>query len=129
MIQKALGVLKVLVVEDDPNIRRILRDLLRMEGHNVSAVADGESGLKYLQSEEFHLIVTDLGLPGISGWDLARAAKRYQVDIPILAVSSWQGKEAETRMKEYGVDQVIWKPFRFDEIRAAIANLLEKKAG
>lgn len=112
--------LRILVVEDDGNIRRIMKDLLTMNGHDVYDAADGESGLKYLQSDTFDLIITDLGLPGINGWDLARASKRYQIDVPIISISSWQGKEAEEKTKEYGIDIAIWKPFRIDQVYQAI---------
>ncbi len=115
--------LRILVVEDDGNIRRIMKDLLSMSGHDVYVAADGEIGLKYLQSDTFDLLITDLGLPGITGWDLARASKRYQVDVPIISISSWQGKEAEEKTREYGIDIAIWKPFRIDQVHQAINRL------
>ncbi len=115
--------LRILVVEDDGNIRRIMKDLLSMSGHDVYVAADGVIGLKYLQSDTFDLIITDLGLPGINGWDLARASKRYQIDVPIISISSWQGKEAEEKTKEYGIDIAIWKPFRIDQVQQAINSL------
>ncbi len=115
--------LRILVVEDDGNIRRIMKDLLTMDGHDVYVAADGEIGLKYLQSDTFDLIITDLGLPGINGWDLARASKRYQIDVPIISISSWQGKEAEEKTQESGIDIAIWKPFRIDQVHQAIDDL------
>jgi DNA-binding response OmpR family regulator len=115
--------LKILVVEDDPSIRQIMRDLLKMHGYEVSVAADGENGLKYLQSQQYDLMITDLGLPGISGWDLALASKRYQTAMPVLAISSWQGKEVEKKFSDFGIDAVIWKPFRFDQIKEAIGIL------
>jgi DNA-binding response OmpR family regulator len=118
-----LHTLRVLVVEDDVNIRRVMKELLSLRGHEASLAADGECALKQLQSESFDLMITDLGLPGITGWELARASKRYQTDMPIIAISSWQGKEAEARIGEYGIDIMIWKPFRFDQILEAIATL------
>lgn len=115
--------LRILVVEDDANILRIMKDLLTMSGHEVFVAADGEIGLKYLQSDTFDLMITDLGLPGINGWDLARASKRYQIDVPVISISSWQGKEAEEKTREYGIDIAIWKPFRIDQVHQAIDSL------
>jgi DNA-binding response OmpR family regulator len=123
MPNKSSRSLRILVVEDDGNIRRIMKDLLSMSGHNVYVAADGETGLDYLQSDTFDLIITDLGLPGINGWDLARASKRYQIDVPIISISSWQGKEAEEKTREYGIDIAIWKPFRIDQVHQAIDSL------
>lgn len=115
--------LRILVVEDDGNIRHVMKDFLSMEGHDVYIAADGESGLKYLQSETFDLIITDLGLPDMNGWELALASKRYQVDVPVISISSWQGKEAEEKTKEFGIDLAIWKPFRIDQVHKAIGSL------
>ena len=115
--------LRVLVVEDDGNIRRVMKELLTLDGHEASLAADGECALKKLQSESFDLMITDLGLPGITGWELAKASKRYQTGMPIIAISSWQGKEAEAKIGEYGIDVMIWKPFRFDQILDAITAL------
>jgi len=116
-------ILRVLVVEDDVNIRHVMKEMLSLRGHGVSLAPDGECALKQLQSESFDLMITDLGLPGITGWELAQASKRYQTDMPIIAISSWQGKEAEEKIGEYGIDVMIWKPFRFDQILDAITAL------
>lgn len=115
--------LRILVIEDDGNIRRTMKDLLSMDGHEVFIAADGESGLTYLRSQVFDLIITDLGLPGMDGWDLARASKRYQINVPVISISSWQGKEAEEKTKEFGIDVAIWKPFRIDQVHQAIDSL------
>ncbi len=123
MAKRAHPSLRILVVEDNPNILRIMKELLDAEGHEVRIAEDGEGGLRYVESEEFDLIVTDLGLPGMSGWDLARASRRCQSDIPVVAISSWQGKGAKEKMAEFGINVVIWKPFRFDEVRDAIETL------
>lgn len=115
--------LRILVVEDNDDIRQVMKDLLTSYDYEVLVAEDGESGLVRLQNDIFDLLITDLGLPGMSGWDLSKASKRYQSDMPILAISSWQGKEAELKIGEYGICKVIWKPFRFSQIREAIENL------
>jgi DNA-binding response OmpR family regulator len=112
----------VLIVEDDKSIRKILQDLLIMEKHNVVSAGNGEAALKLLQSKRFDVMITDLGLPGMTGWDLSRAARRHQPDIYIITISSWRGQETEKKTAECGVDVAIWKPFRFDQIIEAINN-------
>jgi|WetSurMetagenome_2_1015567.scaffolds.fasta_scaffold654675_1 DNA-binding response OmpR family regulator len=114
---------KVLVVEDDDSIRFLLRDLLQLHRHDVYLASDGENALKYLQSENFDLLMTDLGLPGISGWELAAASRRYQSGIRVMAITSWQGKEETERIAQSGIDLFVWKPFRFEEILAAVEKL------
>ncbi len=104
-----------------------MRELLNADGHDVYVAADGETGVAYLQSQDFDLIITDLGLPGMSGWDLARASKRYQTDTSVVAISSWQGRNAETKLADFGIDVVICKPFRFDEIIQAVRSLCSRQ--
>ncbi len=115
--------LKVLVVEDDNSIRNILNDLLQLEKHKVVLAADGKSALKHLQSQTFDIMITDLGLPDLTGCDLARAARRFQEQIGIISISSWQGKETEKMAVESGIDIAIWKPFRFDQIVESIGEI------
>ncbi len=114
---------KILVVEDDDSIRFLLRDMLQMHRYDVYIAPDGENALKYLQSENFDLLMTDLGLPGISGWELASISRRYQADLRVMAITSWQGKEEERKAVASGIDLIVWKPFRFEDILDAIGRL------
>jgi len=115
----------ILVVDDDPSIRQVLGDYLAMVGYAVYLAVDGESALEILKAEKIDLMVTDLGMPGISGWELAKATKRDHGDMPIVAITSWQGLEAARKLKEFGINEVVWKPFRFDQIKATIMNYLQ----
>ena len=115
--------LRILVVEDNADIRQILLDLLQGCGHDVRVAADGESGLAELKKHRYDLLITDLGLPGISGWDLSKASKRYQSNMAILAISSWQGRKSLSNIEEFGIGRMIWKPFRLDQIKEAIHSL------
>lgn len=121
--------LRILVIDDNDDIRQIMKDLLTSCGHDTQVAEDGEKGLLILQNNTFDLMITDLGLPGMSGWDLSKASKRYQTNMPIVAISSWQGKGAEMKIAEYGICQVIWKPFRFDQIQDAIETLCFQEPG
>jgi len=125
MNKSAHGRLRILVVEDNGEIRKILCDLLKSSGYDVEVAADGEDGLALLKADQYNLLITDLGLPGMSGWDLAEASKRYQSDMAIVAISSWQGQNAVLRLAYFGISEVIWKPFRFDQIRTAIDKIFD----
>jgi DNA-binding response OmpR family regulator len=115
--------LRILVVEDNDDIRQIVTDLLKGLDYQVDVAQDGESGLACLQKNNYDLLITDLGLPGLSGWELARSSKRYQSNMPVLAISSWQGHKALQKIDEYGIATVIWKPFRFSQIKEAIEDI------
>jgi len=123
MVERPLRTLHILVVEDDLEIQQTLKELLTLYGHTLVVVGDGETGLVELKFRAFDLMITDLGLPGMSGWDLAMASERYQTSMPIVAISSWQGNEAVDKIAKCGIDVIIWKPFRFNQILDAIDRL------
>ncbi|MDD4050758.1 MAG: response regulator [candidate division Zixibacteria bacterium] len=114
---------RVLVVDDDPSIRQVMNDLLTLAGYTVATANDAETALTIIEKNAFEMLITDLGLPQMDGWDLAVAARRFQPNLGILAISSWQGTDAATRMVEHGIDLVVWKPFRFDQIKEAIGRM------
>ncbi len=101
---------RILIVEDDVSILAVLKELLTTDKTEVILAEDGESAVPHLQGDKVNLLITDLGLPGISGWEVAITAKRYQPDIRIVAITSWRGKEVEDRLAESNLDAVIWKP-------------------
>ncbi|NMC45155.1 MAG: response regulator [candidate division Zixibacteria bacterium] len=127
----AKGIHTILVVDDDPSIRQIMTDLLLLDGYEVTTAEDAQSALHILEQHAVDLLITDLGLPLMDGWDLAVAARRCHPQLGIMAISSWQGKDAPNKMAEHGIDLMVWKPFRFDQIRQAIvqtAGLLAARA-
>jgi DNA-binding response OmpR family regulator len=114
---------KILVVDDDPSIRQVMTDLLTLAGYVVTTADDAESALALIEKNPFEMLITDLGLPQMDGWQLSVAARRCQPNLGILAISSWQGTDAEARMSEHGIDLIVWKPFRFDQIKEAIDRM------
>ena len=119
--------LRILVVEDDSSIRNIMNDLLILENHDVVLAADGETAVEHIQNESFNLVITDLGLPGIPGFEVVREAKRLQENISTISISSWQGKETKKEADESGIDITIWKPFKFGQILEAVEKLTGMK--
>jgi DNA-binding response OmpR family regulator len=115
--------LRILIVEDDDNIRGLMRELLYLYHHEVYQAGDGENGLKLLQSQPFDLLITDLGLPGISGWDLVDAARRCQAELRVVAITSWRGEDVDERIKSSGIDRCIWKPFRFEDLLLTLSGM------
>ena len=106
------------------SIREVLKDLLETDRTEVCLAADGESAMTSLTSDSFDLLITDLGLPGMSGWEVAIMARRYQTDLRIVAITSWRGPEVEERLSESELDAVIWKPFRLDNVRETLDGLI-----
>jgi PAS domain S-box-containing protein len=115
---------RVLVIDDEENIREILTDILETGDHVVVTAADGPEGLSRLDDGGFDLVVTDLGLPGMSGYEVASRVKERFPDMPVGLVTGWASTLDEDAAKENGVDLVLSKPFRFDQVLKLVDEAL-----
>ncbi|MGC9196002.1 MAG: ATP-binding protein [Syntrophobacteraceae bacterium] len=115
---------RLMLVEDDPEILTLLRDMLRLKGHRVVALSDGEKALEMIDSSNFDLVVTDLGMPLISGWEIARRAKAKNPLLPVVMITGWGGQYEETDLARRGVDLMLCKPLSWDKLLSSIEKLL-----
>ena len=112
--------LRVLVVDDEPAIRRFLRASLTAEGYVVSEAEDGESALKLLRRNSFDVVLLDLGLPHINGFDVILRIRDAGLNVPIVVLSSRADEEGKVRALDLGADDYVTKPFGFDELMARL---------
>ena len=110
---------RILIVEDDTAIAEIERDFLEIEGFEVVIASDGPSGLEHALSGECDLILLDLMLPGMSGYDICRKI-RGEIDIPILMVTAKTEDADKIRGLGLGADDYISKPFSPVELVARV---------
>ena len=118
--------MRILVVDDDENIREILKDLLTMSGHQVFLSSNGEEALDIFVKQDPDLIFTDLGMPGISGWEVNRRIKEINPDKPVVIISGWGTQISEEDMRNSKVDMILPKPFSLDQI-TQVASKFEQK--
>jgi CheY-like chemotaxis protein len=116
------GAVRVLVIDDEPFVRDTLEEILRQQHHDVVVAGDGVSGLAHFREGAFDLVMTDLAMPGMSGWQVAQAVKAARPQVPVVLVTGWgvdvQGDDLRTR----GVDRVMTKPFRFEDVQDVVAR-------
>ena len=118
----------ILVVEDEPEIARVIRDYLQAAGFTVSVAADGESALQSARVSRPDLVVLDLGLPGRDGLDVTRELRRTS-DVPIVVVTA-RGDEADRIVGlELGADDYVVKPFSPKELVARVRALFRRVDG
>jgi len=113
----------ILLVEDDPDSREIYRIVLRAEGFAVVAVQDGLAALRFLETKTPALIVLDLGLPGLSGYDVAMEL-RHRVDlgrIPIVVVTGFDPSPLEPH-----VECILRKPVEPERVAEAVRSCLSR---
>jgi DNA-binding response OmpR family regulator len=119
---------KILVIEDDKFLRKLLIDRLVEEGYFVDGAIDGEEGLKKVKDEKCDLILLDLILPGINGFEVLSSLKKEKnlEGIPVLILSNLgQKEEIERGLKLGAVDYIIKAHFTLDEIVEKIKKILK----
>jgi CheY-like chemotaxis protein len=115
--------LRVLAVDDDPQILDVLRDMLSLDGHEVTVAQDGPKAVEILRDKVFDILITDLGMPGMSGLDLAGLAHETQPNLAIAMVTGWGTQLNSEEIALRGVRNVLAKPFHLKDIRALIEEL------
>jgi diguanylate cyclase (GGDEF)-like protein len=118
----------ILVVEDERVIARLLKESLQSEGFQVVTALNGEDALQYALRETPHLIMLDLALPGMDGYEVAQCLRDHHktMHIPIIALSSFGALAEKVRAFEIGVDDYITKPFQVDELLARIRTQIRR---
>jgi DNA-binding response OmpR family regulator len=116
----------ILIIEDDPVITEFLRTGLAYEGYQVSVSNTGKEGQEMIRRDIFNLLILDIMLPDLDGFDVCRRIRSYSSDIPILMLTV--KKEVSDRIKglDSGADDYLTKPFSFDELLARIRALLRR---
>ena len=115
---------RLLLVDDDPEILNILRDMLRLKGHRVVATADGEKALQLIDAGNFDLVLTDLGMPVVSGWDIATRVKAKNVKTPVIMITGWGAQYEEEDLAGRGVDLMLAKPLSWEKLLGSIEKML-----
>lgn len=113
---------RVLVVDDEQEIRALIREILIEAGYEVQVAEDGEDAIRRLEAEPFDLVFTDLGMPGVSGWEVARCANELDDPPGVILVTGWGATLEDHEVVRNGVDLVLKKPFPMLEILRAAAE-------
>jgi len=116
----------LLFADDNEDMRHMVRDLLESSGHEISLAADGPSALAAVKAREPDLLILDLNMPGLSGYDVCRALKRNPGTsrVPILMLTAQSSVEHKLEGFEAGADDYLPKPFDVRELRARVSALL-----
>ena len=119
--------LRLLVVDDEEAVRELLRDLLESEGCKVFLAPGSREALGLFETHQFDGIFTDIGMPGMSGWELAHAIRQKNETIPIAVVTGWGEAVGSDEQKQARVDWVITKPFRAERIGELAHEIFKRR--
>ena len=117
----------ILIVDDEPAIRRFLRTSLTAQGFQVIEAQDGKSALEEMQRDPIDLLVLDLGLPDIDGFEIITRLRHSGSSVPILVLSSRTDEAGKVRALDLGADDYVTKPFGVEEVLARVRAALRHK--
>lgn len=120
---------RILLVEDDPALRRGLLATLRAAGYAVDEASDGTSGTEIARKEPYALIILDVGLPDISGFEVLKRLRQRGVKTPILILTARDTVQDRVTGLDLGADDYLLKPFEPSELEARIRALLRRSQG
>ncbi len=119
-------IIKILIVEDEPAMRLGLKDNLEIEGYEVDTASDGEAGLAKVRTNTYDLILLDVMLPRVSGFDVCKAVRVAGIRTPVILLTA-KGEEIDKIIGlELGADDYITKPFSVRELLARIKAILRR---
>lgn len=116
---------KIMAVDDDPNIRELIRLILKKEGFEVLEAVDGEDALKKLENGKVDLVILDIMMPHMDGWEFCKEARKFW-DLPILILTAKGETSQKVKGFELGADDYLTKPFEPAELIARVKALLKR---
>lgn len=127
-LQATPGPLRILLVDDDPDCRLLVHDIMSLHGHSVQAEKDGAAALAAFEQDAFDVVFTDLLMPVMDGFALARAIREKEAGngkhVPVLGLTACNVEDEWARCRAAGMDDCIAKPFTEDVLLEAIARFL-----
>jgi|YNPMSStandDraft_1061717.scaffolds.fasta_scaffold00023_57 two-component system alkaline phosphatase synthesis response regulator PhoP len=119
---------KILVIEDESNIRELLKDNLEYEGYEVYEAEDGETALKMVKESNYDLIILDLMLPKLNGYEFLKGVRKFDRLIPIIILSAKSEEIDKIKGFDLGADDYLTKPFQIRELLSRIKAVLRRSS-
>jgi len=116
---------RLLIVDDEPNICQLLEVLLQREGYQAASVPNAIDALARLEREDFALVITDLRMPGMDGFEFVGRLKAFRKDLPVVMITGYATVENAVKALRYGIDDYVTKPFNIDELRKVVSRTLQ----
>jgi DNA-binding NtrC family response regulator len=115
---------RILVIEDDEEMRSLLKDFFLEEGFETASVENGSEAFRKLAKESFDLIITDVRMPGLTGLDILPGIKKLQPESPIIVITAFGTEEVHRRAIERGATAYLEKPIHFHKLKTMIHEII-----
>jgi len=118
---------RILIVEDDEEMRYLLKDFFMEEGFEIDAVSNGSEAFRRLVKEPFDLVITDIRMPGLTGLDILPGIKKLQPETSIIVITAFGSEEVHRRAFERGATAYLEKPIHFHKLRELVNEMVSSK--
>jgi len=118
---------RILIVEDDEEMRALLRDVIEEEGHKTDSVNNGSEAFRKLVKQSFDLIITDIRMPGLTGLDILPGMRKLHPEVPIVVITAFGSEEIQRKALERGANAYLEKPIHFQKLRNLIQDMFSKQ--
>jgi len=116
------GTLSILAIDDQAVILDLLAAMCQSLGYTIYTARDGEEGIRIFETRKPDIVISDLAMPGLSGWEVASRIKAVSSGTPVIIITGWGVSVDEQKMKQVGVDYLLHKPFRLEQLSELIAK-------
>jgi len=114
----------ILVVDDEPSYRKAMKRLLNTDGHNVTLAEDGIDGLRILEKKEFDMVLTDINMPNMNGWEFLEKVDALYPELPVAIITGYLEYMDLTKFKtDISTRKILRKPIKLKDIRELIKEL------
>src|SRR3990170_852760 len=117
---------RILIVEDDPQMRQGLAEMLGDVGYKVTAVGSGSEAIAKIKKQEFDVVLTDLVMPNVSGIEVLKEIKRHRPEIHVIMITAFATIESAVQAMKEGASDYVSKPFKIDEVQITIKRVIEE---
>ncbi len=118
---------RILLIDDDERVLRAVQALLESDGHAVTACSGGAQGVDAFARDEHDLVITDLGMAGLNGWEVTARVKEIAPDTPVVLLTGWGAELTAEDLAQANVDAMIQKPCRLPVLRRTLRQVLSRR--
>jgi CheY-like chemotaxis protein len=119
----------ILLIDDQADLVQVVRTILESRGFSVDAALSGREGVALAEASRYSLVLTDLGMPDTSGWEVAQRVLEVQPKTPVILMTGWAADIDEARLRESRIEALLPKPFRSEQLLQLVTQVLETSSG
>jgi len=118
---------RIMIIEDDEEMRSLLKDFFEEEGFETDSVSNGVDALQMFSKDHFDLVITDIRMPGLTGLDILPRIRRLKPETPVIVMTAYGSDDVRRRAFERGATTYLEKPIQLSKLRSVIREMVSRK--